>query len=485
MGRIDRKSKANAPVGGRRAATTFRLRMSVVLWGSLLLCGCSTWRTNDVLDRVVPTNDRPWVADMQRLSTAEIQAEEVVVKNIRNCQYVTANDYVVNYYDRRIRLADLRTVDFIVVPFQTKALAHTMLSFGLADGTYLCVSVEIRKELGEEYSPLLGVSNQFELYYLVADERDVIRLRTRYRDAEVYVYPTVATPENTRDLFLDVMRRANQLAMRPEFYHTLTNNCTTNIVEHVNKLQPQRVPFGWQVLLSGNSAKYAYDLGLLDNRLPFEELRELARVKDLANENFETPDFSRRIRARHDEIETELEAAQSERYDGAESGESEGELRDRLDAEFGPAAERTAPAAGRSRPGPFRAPQFRPGLSEGVDSEMSDRPGDAPRTRGKIGAAAERGARTAARTMLGPPQTPAQAVLQAAVPGSAQVRAARMGVGVATDVARAALQRAEARTGTESAPRLGSQRADDFSTDSVKVPASSGLSQRQVPGNRP
>lgn len=293
-----------------------RFYFSIALsWVIVCAVGCSSIQTNDLLDRVVPTNDRAWVADMQRLSTAEIAGEEVLVKNIRNCQYVTSSDYVVNYYDRKIRLSDLRTVDFIVVPFKNKSLAHTMLSFGLADGSYLCVSAEIRKELGENYSPLLGVSNQFELYYLVADERDVIRLRTRFRDAEVYVYPTVATPENARELFLDVMRRANQLAMRPEFYHTVSNNCTTNIVAHVNKLQPQRVPFGWQVLLSGNSAKYAYDLGLLDNRLPYEELKELARVNDLAEENFDTADFSQRIRTRHQEIAASLEAAQSDRYE--------------------------------------------------------------------------------------------------------------------------------------------------------------------------
>ncbi|MFM7740879.1 MAG: hypothetical protein ACKO9H_15855, partial [Planctomycetota bacterium] len=94
--------------------------------------GCQSVQTNDLLDRVVPTNDRAWVADMQRLSTAEIQGEEVLIRNIRNCQYATANDYVVNYYDRKVRLEELQTVDFIVVPFKTKSLAHTMLSFGLS-----------------------------------------------------------------------------------------------------------------------------------------------------------------------------------------------------------------------------------------------------------------------------------------------------------------------------------------------------------------
>jgi hypothetical protein len=414
--------------------------------------GCQSVQTNDLLDRVVPTNDRAWVADMQRLSTAEIQGEEVLVRNIRNCQYATANDYVVNYYDRRIRLDQLQTVDFIVVPFKAKSLAHTMLSFGLSDGTYLCVSAEIRRELGEAYSPLLGVSNQFELYYLVADERDVIRLRTRYREAEVYVYPTVATPENTRELFLDVMRRANQLATRPEFYHTVANNCTTNIVAHVNKLQPQRVPFAWQVLLSGNSAKYAYDLGLLDNRLPFEEMQEMAKVNGLVDENFDAADFSQRIRSRHAEIAAGLEEAQSERYEeeAPQSEQTDVNAPLREDEELPRSGNLTPSSEARtSGLGKVTSPLPAGRGEQGIESRSGARsPQFRPPQRGGLGAApggrsmnkAERivvsGTKQAAKTMFLPPETPAQALVQAALPGSAQARAVRLGVGVASRTAR-------------------------------------------------
>lgn len=447
---IDRKNKQ--PPQSRSSI----FQAGCLLFISLLVSGtgCQSVQTNDLLDRVVPTNDRAWVADMQRLSTGEIQGEEVLVRNIRNCQYATANDYVVNYYDRRIRLDELQTVDFIVVPFKAKSLAHTMLSFGLSDGTYLCVSAEIRRELGEAYSPLLGVSNQFELYYLVADERDVIRLRTRYRDAEVYVYPTIATPENTRELFLDVMRRANQLATRPEFYHTVTNNCTTNIVAHVNKLQPQRVPFAWQVLLSGNSAKYAYDLGLLDNRLPFEELQELAKVNVLVDENFDAADFSKRIRSRHAEIAAGLEEAQSAQYEEGDSQSEQtdfnqplmedgvlpwsGNLRQSSEGRTS-GMERAARAnLGSNRSSPFppprggrseqdiesrsgaRSPQFRPPVRGGLGAAPSGRPVS------RVEREVVSGTKKAAKTMLLPPETPAQAVIQAALPGSAQARVVRM-----------------------------------------------------------
>jgi hypothetical protein len=145
------------------------------------------------------------------------------------------------------------------------------------------------------------------LIYQVADERDLIRLRTRHRDAKVYVYPTVATPEVAQKLFVDVFQRVNQLAVRPEFYNTFANNCTTNIVSHVNELKSNRVPFNWKVLLPGYSAKYAYELGLLDNRLPFDELTKLALVNELADEHFYDPNFSQLIRSRHEDIERLIE----------------------------------------------------------------------------------------------------------------------------------------------------------------------------------
>lgn len=246
---------------------------------------------------------------MVRLTTAEFHPDRTVtIKNIRNCQYLTETDYVVDYYDRVIHLDDIRSVDFIMVPFKNMpAVAHTMLSFGFADDSYLCVSAEIRKEVGEDYSPMLGISNQFELIYLVADERDLVRLRTHHRNVDVYIYPTVAQPRDAQTLFIDVFQRVNQLAAKPEFYHTFTNNCTTNLVSHANRLLPGRVPFGWKVLLPGYSDRYAYELGLLDNRLPFDELKALAHVNGAVDRYFDDANFSLAIREPHRQIDQAVE----------------------------------------------------------------------------------------------------------------------------------------------------------------------------------
>ena len=249
--------------------------------------------------KLTPSNDRDWRPDLAVLPWAEANGNLITVRNIRNSQYANADHYLVKHYDRTFDLTAIQSADYVVCPFNTAAaLAHTMISFGLNDGTHICVSAEVRKERSEEYSAVLGLGRKFELMYVVADEKDLIGSRTKHRDTAVYVYPTVATPLQAQALFVDVMERVNQLALKPEFYNTLTNNCTTNIKQHVNRLAGHRIKYDWRVLLPSYSAKYAYDLGLLDNSIPFEDLQSLALVNDLSNRHLETADYSNRIRGR-------------------------------------------------------------------------------------------------------------------------------------------------------------------------------------------
>jgi hypothetical protein len=244
-----------------------------------------------------PTNDRDWIAEHKLLAHAEFDGERLHVKNVRNCEFFSYRDCLVEHYDRTYDLSQIQTVDFLMVPFnETPALAHTMLSFGFANGDYVGVSVEVRLERGESYSPTLGLFGQFELIYVVADERDLVRVRTEYRNCDVLVYRTRATPEQARWLLVDVMQRVNQLRDKPEYYDTLTNNCTTNIIRHINQLAPGRVPHDYRVLLPGFSDSLAYELGLLDNSVPFADLRRQARVNDLALRYKDDPHFSQRIR---------------------------------------------------------------------------------------------------------------------------------------------------------------------------------------------
>jgi len=242
-------------------------------------------------------NDRVWSPDMARMPAARFAGSLVHVSNIRHAQYETVDRYTVTWYDRTFDLDRLESVWYMVEPFSgMKGPAHTLVSFGFSGGEYVAISVELRREPGEHFSPLKGMLKQYELMYVVGDERDLIKLRTNYRKDDVYLYPVRATAEQRRTLFVSMLRRANALRERPEFYNTLTNTCTTNIVRHVNEISPRRVPLSFKVLLPGYSDQLAYDLGLIDTDLPFEQARQRYRVNARALQFADSARFSTLIR---------------------------------------------------------------------------------------------------------------------------------------------------------------------------------------------
>ncbi|MGI9428557.1 MAG: DUF4105 domain-containing protein, partial [Bythopirellula sp.] len=223
-----------------------------------------------------PSNVRNWSPDQAVLPIAELQGNQVTIRNLRHCEYFSGDEYVVNHTDKTYDLADLRGVDYFVIPFDNMpAIAHTMLSFEFrpADGppAWLAASVEIRKEDGEEYAAWKGTARQYELMYVLADERDVIGVRAAHRGEAVYRYDTTATPEQARQLLIDVLGRTNELASRPEFYNTVTNNCTTNIARHINRISPRRLRYDYHILLPGYSDKLGYKEGLIVRHGSFEE----------------------------------------------------------------------------------------------------------------------------------------------------------------------------------------------------------------------
>ena len=247
--------------------------------------------------QIAPSNDRDWQTDVSRLASADINGERITVHDIRNFDYRTETDYTPRWYDATFDLADLRGADLIAVYWMGDAIAHVMASFAFADDRHLAVSIETRKERGESYSTIAGFFKQYELIYVVADERDVIRLRTNYRDPreDVYIYRVQVPQENVRRLFLDYIRSINELKDHPAWYNTLTTNCTTTIFVHT-RVNPGHPPLSWKILLSGYVPQYAYEVGRLDTSLPFEELRRRSRVNERAVAADHDADFSRRIR---------------------------------------------------------------------------------------------------------------------------------------------------------------------------------------------
>jgi hypothetical protein len=246
---------------------------------------------------IEPSNDRNWQPDVAVLPYAEMAGDIVTVRNIRDFVYRTETDYVPRYYDKTFDLNRLNSVDLIAVYWMGDAIAHVMLSFGFAGKDYLCFSIETRKERGEDYSSIMGFFKQYELIYVAADERDLIRLRTDYRQPpeDVYIFRTRVTPENARNLFMEYIKKMNSLRVKPEYYNTLTTNCTTNIVDHFRAFGG-KARYNWKILLSGYAPLYTYEMGGLDDVLPFDELKAKSYVNPKAQAIGGAPHFSEKIR---------------------------------------------------------------------------------------------------------------------------------------------------------------------------------------------
>ena len=267
-------------------------RRTLIVFGVVFAVVLLWWTSID------PSNERDWQSDVAVLPYADLDRDLVTLHNVRNFDYRTSDqDFVPRYDERTFDLRKLDAVDLIAVYWAGDAIAHIIVSFGFA-GDHIAFSIETRKEKSEPYSSIAGFFKRYELIYVVGDERDLIRVRTNYRQPEeqVYLYRTRARPEAARSLFLEYVDKINQLKERPEFYNTLTTNCTTDVWSLVRALS-NRFPLDWRVLLSGYFPAYAYDLGSLDTRLPFPELKARSLINNKAHAADQDPEFSSLIRA--------------------------------------------------------------------------------------------------------------------------------------------------------------------------------------------
>jgi hypothetical protein len=242
-----------------------------------------------------PSNGRNWQRDVARLPTAEIQGDKVTIRNVRNFDYRSETDYTERWETRSYDLSRLRGLDLFLIYWGSPSIAHTILSWQFDDGRHLAVSIETRKEKGESYSALRGFFRQYELYYVVADEDDVVRLRTNYRQEDVYLYRLRTPPARARAILLDYLETINRLAREPVWYNALTHNCTTTIRLHASHVV-EGVPYDWRWLANGYLDELLYKLGVLNRDLPFAELKSVSFINPKAQALSPDGNFSEAIR---------------------------------------------------------------------------------------------------------------------------------------------------------------------------------------------
>jgi hypothetical protein len=243
-----------------------------------------------------PSQDRNWRPEVAVMPRAVIDGDRVRLTGVRNFEYRTRDDFTVRYEEREVLLSHLTALDFYVSYFMRGPAAHTFLSFIFDNAPPLSISIETRPEVGQGFAPIASLFKQFELIYVVGDERDLVRVRTNYRREEVYLYRLNTSADVSRRLFLIYLARINELADRPEFYNLLTNSCTINIVRYANAAG--RVGrFDIRHFLNGLVDSYLYHSGRIDTTLPYDELRRRSLINEAAQAADGAPDFSQRIRA--------------------------------------------------------------------------------------------------------------------------------------------------------------------------------------------
>ena len=244
---------------------------------------------------IPPSNTRDWAPDVARTARATFDGGRVTIENVRNFKYRSESDYDQRWETRTYDLDRVKGVDLFLSFWGPTQIAHTIVSWEFDDRQHLAISIETRKEKGESYSALRGFFRQYELYYVVADERDLVGLRTNYRGEQVYLYRIRVPASQARALLVDYLDEINRLADHPQWYNALTQNCTTAIRSHA-QYAGAGGRLDWRLLANGHLDQLLYERGQIDTDLPFDDLRNRSNITERAKAADDSPDFSARIR---------------------------------------------------------------------------------------------------------------------------------------------------------------------------------------------
>ena len=262
---------------------------ALLVFGGAAIVLLAWWST------IRPSNARHWQPDVAELPRAEVDGDRLTIHNVRDFNYRTETEFTEHWETRTYDLSKLAGLDLFMSYWGSPSIAHTIMSWDFADGQHLAISIETRKEKGEEYSTLAGFFKQYEIYYVVADERDVIRLRTNLRKEQVYLYLLRTPIPRARRMLLDYVRSINALAGQAAFYNALTDNCTTTIRTHVQHIGVA-MPLDWRLLANGHADEMLYENGAIATDRPFAEVRQASLVNARAEAADQDPQFSRRLR---------------------------------------------------------------------------------------------------------------------------------------------------------------------------------------------
>jgi hypothetical protein len=265
-------------------------RAGLLIWIASLLAVMLWWFS------LKPSADRPWQPDVSRLASAEIRGSRATLANVRNFDYQSESSFTPRWEARTVDIDNIRGVDLFVSYWGSPWIAHAIVSFAFTDGTYLAMSIEARKSIGQEYSAIRGFYRQYQIIYVAAEERDIVRVRTSFRGEDVYLYHTLTTPADAQALFRQYLAWINEARARPQWYNALTNNCVSQVIAYLAQNKVGGISkWDWRTVLNGPGDRMLYDLGDLAGGLSFPELKRRALINEAAKQA-SPDDFSTAIR---------------------------------------------------------------------------------------------------------------------------------------------------------------------------------------------
>jgi len=264
-------------------------------WSLLLLYGVAFISLLGWWSTIKPSNDRDWADDVAHVLHVDVNGDQVTLDRVRNFHWRSETDYDARWETRHYDLKDLTSADLILSYWMGPAIAHTLVSFGFKDGSHVVFSLEIRKKRHESFSAIGGFFREFEVVMVAADERDIVRVRSNVRGEQVYLYRLHVPEQDLRAMFLNYMDEARALEHRPQFYNTLTTNCTTIVYDLARRVSPG-LPLDYRLILSGYLAEYAHDIGLLTPNNEFKTLQQQGYINPRAIASGQDANFSDLIR---------------------------------------------------------------------------------------------------------------------------------------------------------------------------------------------
>jgi Domain of unknown function (DUF4105) len=267
-----------------------RYRLAALLAFAMDFCSTAVWWST-----ISPPDRADWAPDVARQVTGSIDGNRLTLTNIRDFEWHDGQDATEGWVTRSYDLDKLRTLDLFMSYWAGPEMAHVILSFGFEGDEYLAWSIEVRRTRGGEFSPIADLFKSNPLIIVAADERDVVRVRSNLRGEDVQLYRLNASPEAARRLLLEYVLDANALAVRPQFYNSLTTNCTTTAIKMMRAVGAS-APFDWRLIVNGYLPDYAYARGALDIRVSLPALKERAHIDARARSADGSPRFSQLIR---------------------------------------------------------------------------------------------------------------------------------------------------------------------------------------------